>query len=411
MIFIEVVRDRVDGDSWAANEQHKAQLGLTWGPWDLVDQLPYESLLPYLSSGEKEDWKALKKNSHFEVKEGAVHFKKGRLKSRFALDGLSPSTFRFHPNVLEGKTWSLKQDGDGVLFFILEEERLTASTLEGIQRALEASLSKEQPLVISHLGKHFCAGEDWQAMLDVAEVKNFKAIDVFMTSSQMLLMAIRGHEQPVGFCVEGLSLGGATSLLNQGHLCLLGAHFGSGYDTAPIGCPPSMGITSSWLRDLSIKDSELSWVTGLRHRVEQMLSGGILWGGARFEAAPWARCWTVPNRERRWSSASRTLRDMLEDGWSPVPSEPQFFSCGASVCSSLDQQVIMMSEMGRMDRVQRDLALGLHRVCTGGGLPKGQALPERHLWELERELVLTQLGKVEVRARLKQALSQGMAHG
>lgn len=118
---------------------------------------------------------------------------------------------------------------------------LTQDVFNAIDEFYTKYASKYRAVVIVNKQSNFSVGGDLKFMLEMAEQKNFTAIDDYLKLGQSVMMQLKYSPIPVVAAVKGMALGGGCEILLHSHKVVAHVESHIGLVETGVGIIPSWG--------------------------------------------------------------------------------------------------------------------------------------------------------------------------
>lgn len=118
---------------------------------------------------------------------------------------------------------------------------LTQDVFNAIDEFYAKYIQKYKAVIITNNHDNFSVGGDLKFMLEMAEQKNFKAIDDYLKLGQSIMMKLKYSSIPVITAVKGMALGGGCEILLHSHKVVAHVESHIGLVEAGVGIIPSWG--------------------------------------------------------------------------------------------------------------------------------------------------------------------------
>ena len=322
-------------------------------------------------------------------------------------------------NMLIDKHWSasLYDLGDGVasikLHSVLKPELnpIDGSMMQVFAKSLDwVSSNKYKGLVISGDGANFCAGANLSLILQAAEKKDFKSLEVFINTIQQIFQNIRFANFPVVGAPYGLVLGGGMEIIGSCDRRVAAAESYIGLVEVGVGLIPGAG-------------GNLRMLSNLSRKIKTGLTGTVPLVQKAFETIGFAKVATsakqaqsygylinedliVVNRNHILSHAKDAVIGLSAEY--KAPEVESFKLPGSAGRLAIEVQAKGMVKAGKISEHDALIGSKLAYVLTGG--KKGgmfTAVDEQYLLDIEREAFLSLCGEPKTLDRIRFMLTKG----
>ncbi|MCZ8514709.1 3-hydroxyacyl-CoA dehydrogenase/enoyl-CoA hydratase family protein [Paenibacillus filicis] len=313
--------------------------------------------------------------------------------------------------VLANSGASLIDLGDGVacLEFHSPHNAIGGDILQMINRSVEEVRRGFDGLVIANQGKNFCVGANLMLLLMEAQDEEWDEIDGIIRLFQDTMYRLKRFEKPVVAAPHRMALGGGVEVCLPADRIVASAETYFGLVEFGVGLIPAGGGCK-----------ELALRAALGTLPEDDLQPAIQ---RVFETIGMAKVSTSGHDAIRLGllrptdqvamhpdhliyDAKQAVLKLAQEGYEPVREE-RFRVAGRDGGAVLKLGAYLMKESGYISDHDYLIASKLAHVLTGGDVPAGTLVTERHLLDLEREAFLSLCGEPKTQQRMQHMLGTG----
>jgi 3-hydroxyacyl-CoA dehydrogenase len=303
---------------------------------------------------------------------------------------------------------SLIDLGDGVLGLEFHCKMNAIDDLLGAMYDRGLNLLDENAFTSMVVGNQdaraFCAGANLAMILMWASQGEFDEIGGLIDRLHANTQRAKHSKRPIVTAPFGLTLGGGVELSLASSATLAGSELYMGLVEAGVGLIPAGG---------GCKEMMFRTLGGIRQDIDydpnpfvQKVFETIAMAKVSTSAHD-AKAWgylrptdrIVLNPDRLVAEANATAMGLVTAGYEP-PAEVTIKLPGRSGRAAIEAHLHQMHDAGYA--TEHDLVVGTHlaNILTGGDIPSGTAVTERHLLDLEREAFLSLCGEEKTRLRM-----------
>lgn len=318
--------------------------------------------------------------------------------------------------VLSNAGASLIDMGDGVacLEFHSPNNAIDGDVIQMINDAVEMVENKFEGMVIGNHGVNFCVGADVKQISGLVQNKDWKTLELAVSSFQDACMRIKYCQKPVVAAPFRMTLGGGCEVCLAASRIRGFAESYMGLVEMGVGVIPAGGGTKEMLFRATDQIPET---------VPSAVPGGgqtdfIPYVARIFEMIATAKVSTSTREAQKLGfmhprdGTSMSLDYLLHDaklcvlhlareGYHPPRPRNEIRIVGRTGRAILELMVFLMQDAGYITENDSRIAKKLAYVLTGGDLDQHTLVTERYLLDLERETFLSLCGEEGTRARLK----------
>ncbi len=309
--------------------------------------------------------------------------------------------------------WQFKDDIQNQRILVCEFHT-KANALNGeAMKVLEEAVNRLETedyhgLVVYNEAMNFSAGADLNTMISLADKKNWKGIDKYLSHFQDVCKKMKYTSKPTVSAVSGLAIGGGFEVACQTSRMV--AHMNStlGLVETGVGLVPGGGgckeLLWRWIQDPNFQNDHDQAALN----VFDIIGYGLM-AHSPIEAKkykfflPYDQI--VLNRDNLLSEAFEQVAFMKND-YSP-PSRPQFCLSGPEVKEKMHQVLLDLEKKNIIFGYDVDIGLHLATVLSGGETDKSKFLSESDLYNLERQSLINLIQSKKTRDRIHAMLING----
>ena len=265
-----------------------------------------------------------------------------------------------------------------------------------------------QGLVVYNEAMNFSAGADLNTMIGLADVKDWKGIDKYLSDFQSACMKMKYASKPTVSAVAGLAIGGGFEVACQTSKMV--AHMNStlGLVETGVGLVPGGGgckeLLWRWVQDKKyVNDHDQAAL-----QVFDIIGYGLM-AHSPLQAKKHKFFLDddifVLNRDNLLVEAFNQV-SLLKNGYS-APEKPKFTLSGPEVKEKMHQVLLDLEQKKIIFGYDVDIGLHLATVLSGGDTTKSKELSEADLYNLERQSLINLIQSNKTRDRIHAMLSTG----
>ena len=265
-----------------------------------------------------------------------------------------------------------------------------------------------QGLVVYNEAMNFSAGADLNTMIGLADVKDWKGIDKYLSDFQSACMKMKYASKPTVSAVAGLAIGGGFEVACQTSKMV--AHMNStlGLVETGVGLVPGGGgckeLLWRWVQDKKyVNDHDQAAL-----QVFDIIGYGLM-AHSPLQAKKHKFFLDddifVLNRDNLLVEAFNQV-SLLKNGYSS-PEKPKFTLSGPEVKEKMHQVLLDLEQKKIIFGYDVDIGLHLATVLSGGDTTKSKELSEADLYNLERQSLINLIQSNKTRDRIHAMLSTG----
>ena len=265
-----------------------------------------------------------------------------------------------------------------------------------------------QGLVVYNEAMNFSAGADLNTMIGLADVKDWKGIDKYLSDFQSACKKMKYATKPTVSAVAGLAIGGGFEVACQTSKMV--AHMNStlGLVETGVGLVPGGGgckeLLWRWVQD----DKYTSDHDQAALQVFDIIGYGLM-AHSPLQAKKHKFFLDsdifVLNRDNLLVEAFKQV-SALKEGYS-APEKPKFVLSGPEVKEKMHQVLLGLEQKNIIFGYDVDIGLHLADVLSGGDTTKSKELSEADLYNLERQSLINLIQSNKTRDRIHAMLSTG----
>ncbi|MBS0660610.1 MAG: 3-hydroxyacyl-CoA dehydrogenase [Verrucomicrobia bacterium] len=317
-----------------------------------------------------------------------------------------------HPTkiVHSTKGASLIDLGDGVLLceYHSKANAMGDDAIATIRAALEIVPKGFAALVIGNEGQHFSAGANLAGILEMAQNKQFEALDKMISDFQGTVVALRGAPFPVVAAGFGMALGGGCETLLATDKVQAHAELYCGLVELGVGLIPAGGGTAEMLIRFTQALHPGAELFEAPKRAFELIAMGKVSASA-LEARNLGFLRPVDaitmNKRRLLSDAKAAALALARDYVAPTPRSIPVM--GEAGLANLKYAAMSLKLAGLASDHDVWLASGLAKVLSGGTQNFRATVSEQHLLDLEREVFLECCAHPKSQERIAHMLTKG----
>ncbi len=265
-----------------------------------------------------------------------------------------------------------------------------------------------QGLVVYNEAMNFSAGADLNTMIGLADVKDWKGIDKYLSDFQSACKKMKYATKPTVSAVAGLAIGGGFEVACQTSKMV--AHMNStlGLVETGVGLVPGGGgckeLLWRWVQDgkytsdhdqAALQVFDIIGYGLMAHSPLQAKKHKFFLDSDIF----------VLNRDNLLVEAFKQVSS-LKEGYS-APEKPKFVLSGPEVKEKMHQVLLGLEQKNIIFGYDVDIGLHLAQVLSGGDTTKSKELTEADLYNLERQSLINLIQSNKTRDRIHAMLSTG----
>jgi 3-hydroxyacyl-CoA dehydrogenase len=308
---------------------------------------------------------------------------------------------------------SLIDLGDGVacLEFHSKMNAIGGDTVAMMQTTLEEVEHHFVGLVIGNEAEHFSAGANLALILLEAQNEDWDTIEQMVRAFQEANLALKYLDKPVVAAPAGMTLAGGCEICLAADRIDAAAETYMGLVEVGVGLIPAGGGCKELLlrHQESLPEDASLELFPLVQRVFQTIGLAKVSGNAGEARQmgflrPGDRM--TMYRDALLHDAKQTVLEMATAGYTP-PQPPMLRVLGRSGYGNFLAGLYNMETARHISRYDRHIGGKLAYVLTGGDVPDGSKVSERHLLDLEREAFLSLCGEPKTQERMRHMLERG----
>ncbi|PYI55847.1 3-hydroxyacyl-CoA dehydrogenase/enoyl-CoA hydratase family protein [Paenibacillus flagellatus] len=400
------------------------KLGFHWelGPFELWDALGLRETAARMEAdgmavpGWVRAWIDAGNESFYARKEGRTAYVRN---GAYAEAEERPETISLKALKVWGKTVlsnggaSLIDIGEDVacLEFHSPNNAIGADILTMIRKSAEEVERNYRGLVVANEGRNFCVGANLMLLLMEAQEEEWDEVDRIIRLFQQAMLELKRLGKPVVAAPHRMTLGGGVEVCMAADRVRAHAETYYGLVEAGVGLIPAGGGTKEMaLRAAeSAGDDEESLQAAINRAFETIGMAKV--SGSAPDAVRLGLMRAVDrhvmNRDRQLFEARRTVLELDRDGYAPPGGDGTIRVVGRNGRAVLELGAYTLKEGGYISDHDYTIARKLARVLSGGDVPGGTSVSERHLLDLEREAFLSLCGEPKTQARMQHMLATG----
>ncbi len=265
-----------------------------------------------------------------------------------------------------------------------------------------------QGLVVYNEAMNFSAGADLNTMIGLADVKDWKGIDKYLSDFQSACKKMKYATKPTVSAVAGLAIGGGFEVACQTSKMV--AHMNStlGLVETGVGLVPGGGgckeLLWRWVQDekyttdhdqAALQVFDIIGYGLMAHSPLQAIKHKFFLDSDIF----------VLNRDNLLVEAFKQV-SALKEGYS-APEKPKFVLSGPEIKEKMHQVLLGLEQKNIIFGYDVDIGLHLADVLSGGDTTKSKELSEADLYNLERQSLINLIQSNKTRDRIHAMLSTG----
>ncbi len=265
-----------------------------------------------------------------------------------------------------------------------------------------------QGLVVYNEAMNFSAGADLNTMIGLADLKDWKGIDKYLSDFQSACKKMKYATKPTVSAVAGLAIGGGFEVACQTSKMV--AHMNStlGLVETGVGLVPGGGgckeLLWRWVQDnkytsdhdqAALQVFDIIGYGLMAHSPLQAKKHKFFLDSDIF----------VLNRDNLLVEAFKQVA-ALKEGYS-APEKPKFVLSGPEVKEKMHQVLLGLEQKNIIFGYDVDIGLHLADVLSGGDTTKSKELSEADLYNLERQSLINLIQSNKTRDRIHAMLSTG----
>lgn len=284
-------------------------------------------------------------------------------------------------------------------------------TIGMVTRATALAEERGVPLVIATDAADFSAGANLALMLLEAEDEAWDELDRVVRRFQAVTRGLRAAEVPVVVALRGRVLGGGCEIALYADRVQAAAETYMGLVELGVGLIPAGGGTTEMARRAAERNPGGTWgdaFPAFAATFETIATARVSTSAAEARRLGMLRAedGITADPDRVLADAATVARSLAETGYRPPLDRPIRVAGrrGIAAAESLTHNQLAADYISAYDR---ELALALARVMSGGEVAEGTEVAPGYLLDLERETFLRLLGRQETRDRIRHTLRTG----
>ncbi len=377
---------RLQGEKQKVPELLKTMIGLKQEPYDTTSSRAYdhEAGMKFISRGE-------------DIRRLGDHKKYANHLSR----NFAATIWQFTDEPREQKILCCE--------FHTKANALNADAMKILEESVDRlEQDNYQGLVVYNEAMNFSAGADLNTMIGLADVKDWKGIDKYLSDFQSACKKMKYATKPTVSAVAGLAIGGGFEVACQTSKMV--AHMNStlGLVETGVGLVPGGG---------GCKELLWRWVQDVKYTIDHDQAAlqvfDIIGYGLMAHSPLQAKKHKffldsdifVLNRDNLLVEAFKQV-SALKEGYS-APEKPKFVLSGPEVKEKMHQVLLGLEQKNIIFGYDVDIGLHLADVLSGGDTTKSKELSEADLYNLERQSLINLIQSNKTRDRIHAMLSTG----
>ena len=265
-----------------------------------------------------------------------------------------------------------------------------------------------QGLVVYNEAMNFSAGADLNTMIGLADNKDWKGIDKYLSDFQSTCKKMRYASKPTVSAVAGLAIGGGFEVACQTSKMV--AHMNStlGLVETGVGLVPAGGGCKQLLARWTQDENYTSDHDQAALKVFDIIGYGLMAYSplqARKHKFFLDDDIFVLNRDNLLVEAFKQV-SILKESYS-APQKPTYFLSGPEVKEKMHQVLLELEKKNIIFGYDVDIGLCLADVLSGGDTTKSNEISEDDLYNLERQSLINLIQSSKTRDRIHAMLSTG----
>ena len=317
--------------------------------------------------------------------------------------------FRNHASTVWQFTDDIRKQRLLVCEFHTKANALNGDAMKVLEEAIDRlEVDDYQGLVVYNEAMNFSAGADLNTMIGLADKKDWKGIDKYLSHFQQVCRKMKYTSKPTVSAVGGLAIGGGFEVACQTSRMV--AHMNStlGLVETGVGLVPGGGgckeLLWRWVQDPDFNNDHDKAALN----VFDIIGYGLMAHSplqAKKHKFFQSHDIVVLNRDNLLVEAFEQVAK-LKDNY-VAPSKPQFCLSGLEVKEKMHQVLLELEKKSIIFGYDVDIGLHLADVLSGGDTNKAKTLSESDLYNLERQSLINLIQSNKTRDRIHAMLLNG----
>ncbi|MFC5470188.1 3-hydroxyacyl-CoA dehydrogenase/enoyl-CoA hydratase family protein [Cohnella suwonensis] len=316
--------------------------------------------------------------------------------------------------VFAGDGANLIDLGDDVacLEFRSPNNAIGPGVLAAIRQAVREVGLNWRGLVLANEGRNFCVGANLMLLLLEAENGEWEEIDLIIRDFQDSMRALRLMPRPVVAAPHRMTLGGGVEACLPADRILFSAETYFGLVETGVGLIPAGGgcMASAALAQERAEAAGLDDVAvPLAKLFETIAMAKVSESGYQAKALGFWRAGdaVLIREESRLAEAKQAVLELDRRGYAVPEANRRIIAGGREAATVMKLGVSAMRRGGYISDHDVRFAGKLADALSGGDVPAGTPVTDRHLLDLEREAFLSLCGEPLTQARMRHMLATG----
>jgi 3-hydroxyacyl-CoA dehydrogenase len=310
---------------------------------------------------------------------------------------------------------SLIDIGDGVvcLEFHSKMNTIGGDAVTMMQAAITEVERHYEGLVIGNEAEHFSAGANLALILLEAQNESWDVVDQMVRTFQQVTQALTYMSKPVVAAPSGMTLAGGCEICLAADCIQAAAETYMGLVEVGVGLIPAGGGCNALLQRhvAHLPDEVHVDLFPLVQRVFQTIGlAKVCSSAAEARQAGFLRAGDgiTVSRDVLLHDAKQTVLALAAQGY--MAPQPRLIRVtGRSGYGNFLAGLYNMEIARQITPYDRHIGRKLAYVLTGGDVPDGSKVSEKHVLDLEREAFLSLCGEPKTQARMRHMLERGRA--